>query len=109
VRHDFGAIRGDRPDYEQKSFINREAAAPGSQGVLSMSRNKKITLNKDAVRMLSGGEMQGVVGGALNATIIGHCSDNCCSKSCSTCGCPSTSFCMDVAMPTKVVLTPKGF
>ncbi|MGD9646280.1 MAG: hypothetical protein AB7U73_11260 [Pirellulales bacterium] len=71
-----------------------------------MSRNQKFTLKKDAIRTLSGSEMQGVVGGAFKATIIAHCSDNCCSKSCSTCGCPSTSFCLDVAMPTKVVLTP---
>lgn len=57
-----------------------------------MSLNKKLTLKKDTVRALSGAEMQGVVGGAYNFGVVMHCSDACCTKSCSTCGCPKGDF-----------------
>ncbi len=63
-----------------------------------MSLNKKLTLKKDTVRALSGAEMQGVVGGVYNFGVV-MCSDNCCSKSCSTCGCPAANFAMARILP----------
>ncbi|MGD9646281.1 MAG: class I lanthipeptide [Pirellulales bacterium] len=54
---------------------------------------KKLNLKKDTVRTLSGAEMQGVVGGVAFGVIAKmHCSDHCCTKSCSTCGCPKGDF-----------------
>lgn len=61
-----------------------------------MSSSKKLSLQKDTVRALSGGEMQGVVGG-VNYRLIaaadaatGHC--GICTKSCATCGCPKRDY-----------------
>jgi hypothetical protein len=58
-----------------------------------MSSPKKLSLQKDTVRALSGGEMQGVVGG-VNYTLViaatGHC--GICTKSCATCGCPKRDY-----------------
>ena len=53
-----------------------------------MLGKKKLSLNKETVRALSGTEMQGLVGGILayNTAVL-HCSEHCCTKTCNTCGC----------------------
>ena len=56
-----------------------------------LGKSKKLGLNKETVRALSGNEMQGLVGGLLFAQVM-HCSENCCSKTCGTCGCPAFNF-----------------
>jgi hypothetical protein len=60
---------------------------------------KKLNLNKETVRALSGTEMLGLVGGAFNGAIVAHCSDHCCTKSCNTCGCTKLDFGAAVVLP----------
>jgi len=66
---------------------------------------KKLSLNKETVRALSGTEMQGLVGGfaavrGLNPGIV-MCTDNCeCTKTCNTCGCAGFNF-GAVVLPAK--------
>ena len=63
---------------------------------------KKLSLNKETVRALSGTEMQGLVGGAggvLNGGIY-MCTANCeCTKTCNTCGCGALGFGAAVVLP----------
>lgn len=62
-----------------------------------LGKNKKLGLNKETVRALSGNEMQGLVGGfafrgAYNLNIAA-CTANCdCTKTCNTCGCTKFNF-----------------
>jgi len=56
-----------------------------------MSANKKLNLKKEAVRALSGNEMQGVVGGAYNNfALVAKVDWN--TMTCATCGCPKPNF-----------------
>lgn len=56
-------------------------------------KQKKLSPNRETVRALAGQEMQELVGGVLvNFARFAHCSENCCSKSCNTCGCPRFDF-----------------
>jgi hypothetical protein len=65
------------------------------------ANKKKLSLNKETIRALSGTEMQGLVGGAGYAlnTAVFHCSDNCCTKTCSTCGCTKMDFGANFVLP----------
>lgn len=55
-----------------------------------MSTNKKLSLNKDAIRTLSRTALQGVVGGAYNFGLIAKVDWT--TMTCATCGCPKPNF-----------------
>ena len=55
-----------------------------------MSTNKKLSLNKDAIRTLSRNVMQGVVGGAYNFGLIVKVDWT--TMTCAPCGSPKPNF-----------------
>jgi len=64
---------------------------------------KKLSLQKDTIRALSGAEMQRVIGG-VNYVLIGAANaatgtGGVSTKSCSTCGCPAANFAMAHILP----------